>query len=239
MDHNEQHSLPENLAVDSPDDLVVVEIVPPKPYGLWATIGWSVLLMIVFVFVQTTVVVAFVISRGLEKSQAEIEEYALTLQENGLVISIMTLLTAPVCWGCVAFLSRLRGWKVRDYLALRPLRRRSVVISTLAFALFVIITDSTAYLFDHEIVSDFMVNVYASCPWPALLFLALVVGAPVGEELLFRGFAFRGLAASLGPAGAIFLTSFAWALIHVQYDLFGIMYWRLMFGFSAPRGGFP
>ena len=72
-----------------------------------------------------------------------------------------------------------------------------------------------------------------------LAMILLVVLAPLSEELLFRGFAYAGLAPSMiGPVGAIVLTSAVWAVIHVQYAwplivqififgvVFGIVRWR-------------
>ncbi|MBR1173163.1 CPBP family intramembrane metalloprotease [Bradyrhizobium sp. KB893862 SZCCT0404] len=55
--------------------------------------------------------------------------------------------------------------------------------------------------------------------------LAMLIGscivAPVIEELVVRGFIFRGWSQSfLGPNGAIVLASALWAFGHVQYDLF-------------------
>jgi membrane protease YdiL (CAAX protease family) len=56
------------------------------------------------------------------------------------------------------------------------------------------------------------------------LAFALVVIAPLMEELLFRGFLFRGYAASrLGVVGAILLTSVIWASMHIQYEIFYIV----------------
>ncbi len=44
------------------------------------------------------------------------------------------------------------------------------------------------------------------------------------EELIFRGFIIPGLSSSfLGPIGAILISSAAWAAIHLQYDLYGIV----------------
>jgi membrane protease YdiL (CAAX protease family) len=52
-----------------------------------------------------------------------------------------------------------------------------------------------------------------------LFFLAVVVVAPITEEIAFRGFLFRGLSSTwLGVAGTMVLTSVAWAAMHVQYD---------------------
>jgi hypothetical protein len=50
------------------------------------------------------------------------------------------------------------------------------------------------------------------------------VVAPVFEELFFRGFLLAGFASSfLRPAGAVLVTSASWALIHLQYDLYGMV----------------
>jgi hypothetical protein len=54
---------------------------------------------------------------------------------------------------------------------------------------------------------------------PLLLF-SFVFLAPLQEELLFRGFFFRGFATSLGMWPTIFITGGVWALTHAQYQWF-------------------
>ena len=45
--------------------------------------------------------------------------------------------------------------------------------------------------------------------------------APLYEEVVFRGFMFKGIQHSkAGPAWAIIITSFVWAAIHVQYEIY-------------------
>lgn len=52
----------------------------------------------------------------------------------------------------------------------------------------------------------------------ALRIVGMVVLAPAGEELVFRGALFSRIAASrLGPAGAIVIPAILFALVHVQY----------------------
>jgi membrane protease YdiL (CAAX protease family) len=74
-----------------------------------------------------------------------------------------------------------------------------------------------------------------------LLLVAVAIAAPIGEEILFRGFLFSGWAASpLGGAGTIVLTSAIWAAIHLQYDWFGMMQifgLGLLFGWIRWRSG--
>jgi membrane protease YdiL (CAAX protease family) len=54
-----------------------------------------------------------------------------------------------------------------------------------------------------------------------LLVLAFCVAAPMSEEVLARGFLYRGWSESrLGVVGAIILSSLAWTSLHLQYDWF-------------------
>ena len=68
-------------------------------------------------------------------------------------------------------------------------------------------------------VVPFMVALITSPFWPVLLAM-LVIGAPLFEELWFRGFLFTALARSrLGVAGAASVSSGLWALMHLGYPL--------------------
>ncbi len=54
--------------------------------------------------------------------------------------------------------------------------------------------------------------------------LVIGVGAPLSEELLFRGFLFSGLAKSrLGLVGTGVLTAVLWTALHFGYSLFGLL----------------
>ena len=56
-----------------------------------------------------------------------------------------------------------------------------------------------------------------------LMLTVIGIGAPLSEELLFRGFLFSGLAKSkLGLLGAGVLTSLLWTLLHLGYSIFGL-----------------
>ncbi|TWX47414.1 CPBP family intramembrane glutamic endopeptidase [Colwellia hornerae] len=66
-----------------------------------------------------------------------------------------------------------------------------------------------------------MINIYNSTDYLLLLFIAVVIAAPLFEELIFRGFIFKGLASSpLGVIVTIIITSVLFTLIHAgQYDI--------------------
>jgi hypothetical protein len=76
-------------------------------------------------------------------------------------------------------------------------------------------------------VTPFQLQSYTSAVaegWlPAMLFAAIIV-APAGEEIMFRGFLFRGWARSERSTWpAIVAISVCWAVLHLQYDWTGIL----------------
>jgi len=74
-------------------------------------------------------------------------------------------------------------------------------------------------------VPPFQVEAYQSAKdagWMLGLMLAIVVVAPVGEEIAFRGFLYRGLVRPGYEQLAIVVISLAWALLHIQYDWLGM-----------------
>jgi membrane protease YdiL (CAAX protease family) len=78
-----------------------------------------------------------------------------------------------------------------------------------------------------SIVPPFVMDAYRSARDSGTIWLfaiALVVAAPLAEEIVFRGFMFRGLAASrVGIAGAILIPSAIWSERHEQYETFFIV----------------
>ena len=102
----------------------------------------------------------------------------------------------------------------------RNTRRRLVVV-------FVAICDALLYLSGRDLVTKFQLQSYTTAGtegWlPAMLFAAILV-APAGEEIMFRGFLFRGWARSDRSAWpAIVVISIVWAMLHIQYDWTGML----------------
>src|SRR5215212_2642469 len=61
--------------------------------------------------------------------------------------------------------------------------------------------------------SDQIANV-GHLPFLISLWLLLLVVAPVAEEILFRGFLYRGLVGPLGTVSTIVLTSIVFGVLH-------------------------
>jgi len=64
--------------------------------------------------------------------------------------------------------------------------------------------------------------------------------APVGEEIAFRGFLYRGLARHGRELQAIIIVSLVWSLLYIQYNWIGvtqIFLFGLLFGWFRCASG--
>jgi uncharacterized protein len=206
------------MSTSGADDISVGKL-PPRPWGPWATIGWTVICILVMFGAQIAALIIFILLRAVTSGSTKIDDLA----NNGNVIALATLLSTLTTIGLVAILIRTRRYPIRDYLALSWPPAQSVLISLAGLAVLLAVTDLTSYLAGRPIVPEFMVNIYRHS-WLPVLLLAVVVLAPMGEETLFRGFLYTGIAASrTGPGVAIIVSSAAFALLHVQYDRYEIV----------------
>lgn len=143
----------------------------------------------------------------------------LTAWTAGLQIGmiLLTLLAA-------GFFSSTRA----EVLALRPPAQGWRVLPVALIPLFLVTTAWTGTLLlvkPEAVLHDlrpFQELLHGDTFW--LMLIVIGVGAPLSEELLFRGFLFSGLAKSkLGFVGAGILTALLWTLLHVGYSIFGLI----------------
>ena len=209
--------LPNELSPSS-DDIIA------KPWGFWGTLGFSAIIFALFSALQILTVIAFA---SLEKAQhpaLDLEVYTKSLPSNGLCIAIMVVVSGLICTPLTLFFAKLRkNISVKDYIGFREPVKKEWVKWLPILAAFLFLSDSVGLLLRQPIVPPFMVDAYKTASSLPILLLAIVVVAPIFEEIFFRGFLFQGIRYSrLGPMGAIGITSFLWAIIHLQYDIYGI-----------------
>jgi membrane protease YdiL (CAAX protease family) len=193
----------------------------PAPWGLLGTIVWGAAGVCAWFAVQFAVIIAVIVWRdSAAPGSVDMQKMA----NDGFLLAFVTIVAAPGWIGVSVLAARLRGWPARDYLALVPPRRGEIVVGVACLAALLVGFDLLTLLVGRDVVPGFMREAYLSARMSgslALFFIAVVIVAPVSEEIAFRGFLFRGLAASwLGVSGAMILTSAAWAAMHVQYDAF-------------------
>jgi membrane protease YdiL (CAAX protease family) len=194
----------------------------PPPWGYAATLGFA-LLAAALGFAAA--LVAFFPWMKWYPDFADLE--SAEVANDARVLAYVLTVTAVVSTGVVALAARIRGWPASKYLGLvKPDRRRAAIA---AGFLVVILAASEAltYLLGFDIETQFdrglFLQAKATGTLP-LLWYTLVVVAPVGEEVMFRGFLQRGWVRSRrGALPAIVIISAIWASLHTQYDWYGMV----------------
>ena len=189
------------------------------------TLLWG---LVAFGFMAVTqalslVIVVFVQSdAGVLGNSEALEQELVARSVEGDGLSVATLLGAMVCTPLVLGVAKLkRGSRLNDYFYLRGFSPSALGIWAGALLVFMVGSAAVDALVGQPMETEFMTSAYETATSPLMLAIALVVAAPLFEEVLFRGFMQSGLERSfLGVHGAVLATSFLWASIHVQYNLY-------------------
>ncbi len=194
------------------------------PWGFGATLGFSSVVFALFCFLQILVVSVFASLEKVQHPELDLEVYARSLSSNGLCLAISEIVSGLICVPLTLFFAKLRkNISVKDYIGFRELLKSEWVKWLLILAAFLFLSDGVSLLLHQPIVPPFMVDAYKTASSLSLLLFAIIIIAPIFEEIFFRGFLFQGIRYSrLGPIGAVLITSFFWAAIHLQYDAYGI-----------------
>lgn len=192
------------------------------PWGPWRTLLF--LGMILFAALATDIVVSIIVLAATGAVQNGEVSREIVEQTIGLHYVIAALAHTPVVLAAVAWLTHQRGWSARDYIGWHRVPLLRLLLWLGALALFIpaeeaflryVATDAQAEIFSRELVQ--------TSPNLVLLVLATVIAAPLAEEIVFRGFLWRGYVhLPEGPVGAILVSAALWAVIHIQYGAVGI-----------------
>ncbi len=219
-----------------------VVVAQGTPWGPWATVGFSLIITAIYLAIGIFSTLVIVAIDSLVPPQYRLLASTDHLDTDGLILSIASIATFAICTGLILLFTAMRTRiTIKDYLLLKRVPVK-VILRWIAIALVIgIFWDATNYLLGRPIVPDFMRQAYATAGFMPLFWIALVVAAPVLEELFFRGFLFSGLERCwLKIAGTVALTAVIWAIIHVQYELYDIFWICIMgilFGIARVRTG--
>jgi uncharacterized protein len=143
----------------------------------------------------------------------------------------MSALATLAVWQAIAVVltvlaSMLFGGRARDVLALRSPGAASLYLKAiLLMAVLQVAVSTVQYtLLPQDMYADLRPFVRLFGEQWVLALLVVGVGAPLSEELLFRGFLLSALARSrLGFAGGAVVTTSLWTALHAGYSLAGIV----------------
>jgi uncharacterized protein len=194
-----------------------------RPWGFWGSLGWCLFAVATGLF---AVVIYAVIWMLMHQFRAPHPDDTESANMAGILASVV-----PIAVLIIAV--KIRRFSLRDYFALEAVRRRDLVFGIACLTVLLIVSAATESLLGIDDGSKFAEATYRAARLAGvlpLLWLAVVIVAPVTEELLFRGFLHRGWASCrLGVSGAVVLTSALWAALHQQYNWFGVL-WIFLLG---------
>jgi membrane protease YdiL (CAAX protease family) len=190
----------------------------PKPWGRLSTVGLGIIAMLIG---QMAALMA--VSWWIGRPLAQLPNLA----QDGVAVSVIIMVSTPIQVALLMLMARQTGFSAADYLGFKWPRRGELIVGVLAMIAFIIVGNLVTWLMGQNIVTPFQFDIYrtaSAAGWLPILWLAVVVVTPVGEEVLFRGFLFRGWHRSPGDARwVIVATAALWALSHLQYDIYVIV----------------
>jgi membrane protease YdiL (CAAX protease family) len=181
----------------------------PEPLGIVRTFGWAILASIAAALPGAAFVLALAESPWAPLNDTDALPFA----------CIAATIAEIAFFAVIVRVCRQRGWRATDYLGLaRPqgsYLRSSLIAYVLTTAATFVAGAFGPLIRDHDSIFGLLS--------PGYFVFEVAIVAPIVEELIFRGFLYRGLAASrLGVSGAILVTSFLWTSLHIERTWLGL-----------------
>ena len=205
---------------------------PSAPPRLRFTLVSTALILGTYLVLQVAATIAAMFMLGLDPAV-----------RMGDLVALGVIFSAVPCTFLVLLaLGLARGVDPKSWLALVPVRT-ATLLGWLVFAvLLLLLADLATVELGRSPVPPVMETIIETTRYTTMLWVALVIAAPVFEEVLFRGFMFEGLRRTrIGAWGTIAVTTLLWTLLHVgQYDQYFLVLIALigiLLGYARERTG--
>jgi membrane protease YdiL (CAAX protease family) len=188
-----------------------------KPWGRLTTLGLAVVAMI-----ASQIIAVVLLAWWSGRSMTQLSDFG----GDGAAVTAIILISTPIQIALIALFAGWRSPNVAEYLGLIVPRRSDVIVGISAIVLLIVVANTISWLLGRDLVTSFQHDIFRTSTTPGamlLLWIAVVIAAPLGEEIMFRGFLFRGwLKEPRDIWPTIVVTGAMFALLHVQYDWFVI-----------------
>jgi membrane protease YdiL (CAAX protease family) len=186
------------------------------PWGFWATLGFTILILIGASIAGGSTAAIFVPPTAILKHHAGPHPLA----SNGLFLAVSICAAMPLTIASCLVLAGLRkDFSLREYFGFYSARISQYLKWSLSIPAFLLCSGMVTSVLGISTKSEFMARAFTTAGSVPLLLFSFVVVAPLTEEVLFRGFLFKGIEGSrLGVNGAVVLSALGWTLGHIQYN---------------------
>jgi membrane protease YdiL (CAAX protease family) len=219
---------------------------PPGRWPFWRTLGWGLVVMIVSTLVQGLAIAAagVVDLIRLHRGFGSVTSFYQLLAgdaASGDVLATTVIVSDLACVAVILLIVAFKRLPAGDYLAVFRVRAPVLLKWAGVLLVYVVVTSGAATLFHVDFGGAVMGDILTDSNRPWLFWIAVILAAPLFEEVFFRGFLFRGFEASfLKAPGTVILTAILWAGLHVQYNAYGIAFIAgagILFGLARARTG--
>ena len=206
-------------------------VIHPQP--LFTCLGTLLLIigMVVFFFISQLIGIYIAGKLVLPTAKsATVGDIFFFGSNDGTVVSISIMIGCVLLVAISALVIRVRGGNLKQYLALRPFSLAVGMGMIGLLLIFMIGSQALTYVLDKSPLA-FVDPLYQSVNSVWLLIFAMVIVAPIYEELIFRGILWSAIAEQFtsppdteyrGAIVASLVTSFIFAVIHLQYGIYEI-----------------
>lgn len=208
----------------------VVEEPLPGPMSVGATIGITFAVGAIAVFAQIVFMIVWVVVLMIGGQSMDDAEFLM----NGNLVFGSVVFSYPLVLGAMfAIIHFRKGPSLKEYLGWhdwRTLKLRQYLPWFGGLIGLMVLFEFLATPFVSSKADMMEGFILSTEPW--LMVVALVVGAPLVEELFFRGYMFKSFERSrLGGVGTVVVTSLVWVAIHgFQYGPVELTYLILIGG---------
>lgn len=207
-------------------------------WGFWGTLLWGIVILIAFLIGQIFPLFVYMLVSGMTLTFDSFNTLASSAMTDSFLLFLSAmggmLFAVPMAFG-VAKLKK--GSILKDYFSLNGFKLKTLGFWILVFIVLQFLVGLLVEALGAKDIPNFMMNLeYPTLMAKIFLVIAVVVAAPVVEEVVFRGFLLKGFSNTfMGTHGAILVTSALWAVIHMQYEityLIAIFVIGLVFGYA-------
>ena len=206
-------------------------VIHPQP--LFTCLGTLLLIigMVVFFFISQLIGIYIAGKLVLPTAKsATVGDIFFFGSNDGTVVSISIMIGCALLIAISALVIRMRGGNLKQYLALTPFSLAVGMGMIGLLLIFMIGSQALTYMLDKSPLA-FVDPLYQSVSSVWLLIFAMVIVAPIYEELIFRGILWSAIAEQFtsppdteyrGAIVASLVTSLIFAVIHLQYGIYEI-----------------